>query len=110
MKNVPSYFFDSIYTYGPWLVVLSSSRPCFPFSFIFHLDFRTNMTITVIVDDNDPAIAYSGAWTALHPSDLGIKGINQSVGNSLHNTSIGDISQESFFSLNFSGNFRCHFF
>ncbi|KJA14712.1 hypothetical protein HYPSUDRAFT_92250 [Hypholoma sublateritium FD-334 SS-4] len=62
------------------------------------------MTITVIVDDNDPAIVYGGAWTALHPSALGISGINQTIGNTLHNTSIGETGQESFFSYNFTGN------
>ncbi|KJA14711.1 hypothetical protein HYPSUDRAFT_427637 [Hypholoma sublateritium FD-334 SS-4] len=44
------------------------------------------MTITVIVDDSDPAIEYSGPWTTLQPSSLNLNGIAHSIGNTLHGT------------------------
>lgn len=60
------------------------------------------MTITVIVDDNDPAIEYSRNWTALKPSSLDSSGINQTIGNTLHSFNIGNFSKSSF-TYNFTG-------
>ncbi len=62
-----------------------------------------NMTITVIVDDSDPEIAYGGFWTKTQPSALSFSGIEQSVANTLHVASGGQ--DESSMSYNFSGNF-----
>lgn len=42
------------------------------------------MTITVIVDDTDPTIAYNtGGWATNLPSDM----LSKSVGHTLHNAS-----------------------
>ena len=63
------------------------------------------MTITVIVDDSDPEVAYSGAWTKIQASTLSSSGIKQSVGNTLHSAlgGLGDTGSSMLY--NFSGNF-----
>ncbi len=66
------------------------------------------MTITVIVDDADPAITYAAPWTAIDPWALGSEyGITQSVGGTLRNISTGiDTSIENpplTFSYKFTG-------
>lgn len=64
------------------------------------------MTITVIVDDDDPEVAYDGAWTKLQASTLSSSGIKQSIGNTLHSAPGGPENLSGSFMLyNFAGKF-----
>lgn len=57
----------------------------------------SEMTITVIVDDSDPSIEYTGSWFTDLPNDA----LSESLGNTLHNaTGAGWGSQ---FTYHFNG-------
>lgn len=68
------------------------------------IHFRHAMTITVVVDDADPGIIYHGPWTTV---DSGSSFINQSIGQSLHNSSgastVGGVQGVSQFLYSFTG-------
>ncbi len=57
------------------------------------------MTITVVVDDSDPAIEYSGPWATDIPNDL----LSKSLGNTLHNATF-QLGVLPSFTYRFNGN------
>ena len=63
------------------------------------------MTFTVIVNDSDPGILYSGPWTKVNPKTLDSNefGITTTLGNTLHNSSIPEADDMAIFTYNFTG-------
>ncbi len=53
------------------------------------------MTFTVIVDDSDPGIVYSGPWANVNPETLDPNefGMTTTLGNTLHNSSLSGAGQ-----------------
>lgn len=65
------------------------------------------MALTVLVDDSDPGIQYSGPWTPENPMNLGqgFEGINSSLGNTVHSGTSNE-DGEATFTFSFNGDYN----
>ena len=63
------------------------------------------MTFTVIVDDSDPGIVYSGPWANVNPETLDPNefGMTTTLGNTLHNSSLSGADNVASFTYTFTG-------